>query len=261
MIEIRHQSMDSTGSTQAAYNDLYRARGIQQRDSFYLWLISLLKPRHGGLLLDISCGQGRLVTLAARQGLKAIGMDFAIDGLYIGMKETPQASWAVADGEGLPLPDNSIEYVMHIGSLEHYQHPEAGMREIARILKPSGIACVLLPNTFGLLGNIKHAWKTGEIFDDGQPLLRYHTRRGWQDMLVAAGITPYQVLKYEAEWPRTWSDLAWLLKRPSKVAHLFVACFVPLNLANCFVYLCRKNTLAQQAIDQKDVKPERPGTR
>lgn len=240
MIEIRHEGMDSTASTQEAYNDIYSTGGLLQRDSFYLWLISLLKPWPGELLVDISCGQGRLVTLAAHQGLKAIGMDFAMDGLRAGQRLAPQAGWAVADGESLPLADHSIDYVTHIGSLEHYQHPEAGMREIARLLKPSGTACVLLPNTFGLFGNIKHAWLTGEIFDDGQPLLRYNTRRGWQDMLVAAGLSPYRVVKYEAEWPRTRADLIWTLKRPLKVVRLFLAWFVPVNLANCIVYLCRK---------------------
>jgi SAM-dependent methyltransferase len=242
MIEIRHEGMDSTHSTQGAYNDLYRTTGILHQDSFYLWLISLLKPRPGNLLLDISCGQGRLVTLAACQKLRTVGMDFAVDGLRYGLQESPQSGWSVADGERLPLPENAVDYVTHIGSLEHYMHPEAGMREIARVLKPSGAACVLLPNTYGLFGNIQYAWKTGYVFDDGQPLQRYHTRRGWQDMLVAAGLAPYRVLRYEREWPRTWADLFWVLKRPKKVARLFIAWLVPVNLANCIAYLCRKST-------------------
>ena len=241
MIEIRHSNMHDTEDTHAAYNQLYLGAGILLRDSFYLWLLDLLKPEPGQLLLDVSCGQGRLVKFAREKGLLAIGMDFSEEAVYIGLADSPQSDWAVADGERLPLRDACVNYVTHIGSLEHYQNPEAGMREIARVLKPSGVACVLLPNSYGLFGNIKHVWQTGHVFDDGhQPLQRYNTRGGWHDMLMANGLKTFQTYKYEREWPRTWADLGWYLTKPAKIARLFVAWFVPTNLANCLVYLCRR---------------------
>jgi SAM-dependent methyltransferase len=240
MLEIRHENMDRTEDTQAQYNEIYRAEGLLQRDSFYLWLIGLLKPQPGNLLLDISCGQGRLVRFAHEQGLRAIGMDFAEDAVRIGLRsESPESGWAVADGEQLPVAAGSVDYVTHIGSLEHYQHPQKGLAEIRRVLKPDGAACILLPNSFGLFGNIKHVMATGEIFDDGQPLQRYNTREGWGRMIQSAGLTAFDLLKYEREWPRTARDLFWYLRSPKKFARLFAAWFVPINLANCLVYLCR----------------------
>ena len=240
MIEIRHSNMLETENTRAAYNQLYEREGILLRDSFYLWLLSLLKPEPGRLLLDISCGQGRLVKFAHGKGLFAFGMDFAEEAIRRGQADSPRSSWAVADGERLPLRDSCMDYVTHIGSLEHYQNPDAGMQEIARVLKPSGVACILLPNSYGLFGNIKHVLQTGDVFDDGQPLQRYNTRGGWQAMLSANGLTAFQTHKYEREWPRTLPDLAWYLVRPAKTARLFAAWFVPTNLANCIVYLCRR---------------------
>ncbi len=240
MLEIRHERMNDTAATQEAYNQIYSDTGILLRDSFYIWLINLLKPQPGGSLLDISCGQGRLVTFAIQRGIKAFGMDFAQEAVFIGHTESPQAGWAVADGECLPLPDRCMDYVTHIGSLEHYQDPDAGMREIARVLKPSGKACVLLPNSYGLFGNIKHVLQTGDIFDDGQPLQRYNTPKGWHDMLVKNGLKPYRMLKYEREWPQTRSDLFWYLTHPMKIARLFVSWFVPVNLTNFIVYLCQR---------------------
>jgi SAM-dependent methyltransferase len=240
MIEIRHDNMDTTAATQEAYNKIYRKEGILLRDSFYLWLISLLHAQPRQLLLDISCGQGRLVRFAQQQGLRAIGMDFAFEAVNKGRACSLESGWTVADGERLPLSDVCIDYVTHIGSLEHYQNPDAGIREIARVLKPSGSAIVLLPNTFGLLGNIKYVWQTGEVFDDGQPLQRYNTRYGWHHMLVKNGLTPFCILKYEREWPRTRADLTWYLVRPSKIVRLFAAFFIPLNLANFLVYICHR---------------------
>ena len=241
MIEIRHESMTDTSHIQDAYNSIYQMQGILLSDSFYLWLISLLRPEPNKLLLDISCGQGRLVTLAQHRGLNAIGMDFSESAVRIGSRQCPYASWTVSDGEKLPLPEASVDYITHIGSLEHYIDPEAGMAEITRVLKPSGVACILLPNSFGLFGNIKHVWETGDVFDDGQPLQRYNTLSGWKDMLVNKGLVPFSILKYEREWPRTWEDFRWYLVRPFKIARLFSTWFIPLNLSNCLVYLCRRN--------------------
>lgn len=240
MIEIRHENMTETSKILKAYNSIYESQGISQHDSFYLWLISLLKPGSGSLLLDISCGEGRLVSLAHRQGLCAFGMDFSESAVRIGSADCPGANWTVCDGEILPLLDASIDYITHIGSLEHYADPEAGIAEIARVLKPSGVACVLLPNSYGLFGNIKHVWKTGDIFDDGQPLQRYNTLTGWKNMLVNKGLVPFSILKYEREWPRTWKDLRWYLFRPLKVVRLLSTWFVPLNLSNCLVFLCHR---------------------
>jgi SAM-dependent methyltransferase len=238
--EIRHDQMDSTANTRRRYNEIFSGEGILQRDSFYLWLISLLKPERGKILLDISCGQGRLVKFAAQRGLRAIGLDFAEDGVRLGRNlESPASGWTVGDGERLPVRSASVDFVTHIGSLEHYQDPDAGIREIRRVLKPGGAACILLPNSYGLFGNIKHVAQTGDIFDDGQPLQRYNTRQGWQGMIARGGLQTYRTLKYERELPRTLPDLWWYLKSPSKLARLLAAPFVPVNLANCIVYLCR----------------------
>jgi SAM-dependent methyltransferase len=181
-----------------------------------------------------------LVKCAQGKGLLSIGMDFAEEAVSLGLADSPQSGWAIADGELLPLRDVCVDYVTHIGSLEHYQNPEAGIREIARVLKPSGLACILLPNSYGLVGNIKHVWQTGQVFDDGQPLQRYNTRTGWQDMLAANGLLTIQTLKYERVWPRTWPDFRWYLTKPAKIVRLFFTWFVPTNLANCLVYLCRR---------------------
>lgn len=234
MLEIRHET-----NTRQAYDEIYDSSGILLRDSFYLWLIGLLNPQPGRSLLDISCGQGRLVTLAHQQGIRAMGIDFSLEGVRRGQEETSVAGWAVGDGECLPFPDGRIDYITHIGSLEHYLHPEAGAREIARLLKPDGKACILLPNAFGLLGNIKHVFHKGEIFDDGQPLQRYGTRVCWQNLLQQNHLRVVRTVGYgEIERPRTVRDWRWFLLRPQKLMRLGLCQFIPLNLANHFVFLC-----------------------
>lgn len=240
MIEIRHTGMDSTTATQQNYNQIFRVKGIRNLDSFYLWLISLLKASPGEKLLDISTGEGRLVALARRNGLCAVGVDFSTAALKEANKQDPQPWWIVGDGEALPIRNATYDYITHIGSLEHYQNPIAGISEISRVLKPGGIACILLPNSYGLLGNIWNVYKTGDIYDDGQPLQRYNTPQGWQRMLKASDLLPLYIYKYEREWPRTIKDLRWYLYHPAKIVRLFFSFFVPVNLGNCLVYLCKR---------------------
>jgi SAM-dependent methyltransferase len=146
------------------------------------------------------------------------------------------------DCEQLPFADGAFDYVANIGSLEHYLHPQRGMAELRRVLRPGGLACVLLPNVYGLFGNILYAWRHGDAFDDGQPLQRYATRRRWQAMLEAADLRIERIVAYERELPSTLPDLAWTLRRPAKLARGLLAPLVPINLANCLVFLCRAAT-------------------
>jgi SAM-dependent methyltransferase len=231
--------MDQRDNLIEAYDQIYTSEGILHRDSFYLWLINLLDPQPGKNLLDISCGQGRLVYLAHEIGLNAFGTDFSIDGLKAGYLDLNQSVWSVGDGECLPIPDGSFDYVTHIGSLEHYLTPAFGAKEICRVLKPDGKACILVPNAFGLLGNIRHVWKTGDVFDDGQPLQRYGTNGFWKSLLSAGGLEVIKTYGWgEIEIPTNKQDTLQFIKHPQKIIRYILSRFIPLNLANHLVYIC-----------------------
>jgi ubiquinone/menaquinone biosynthesis C-methylase UbiE len=184
--------------------------------------------------------------LAQSGGFKAYGIDFAISGVRQGQNDSPQSGWIVGDGEALPLADNSIDYITHIGSLEHYLNPLAGAKEIHRTLKQDGRACILLPNAYGLLGNILHVWRFGEIFDDGQPLQRYATRQTWETLLNKAGLKIIKIIGYgEIEPPRDLQNLGWYLSHPRKILRFLFTRFIPLNLSNHFVFICTRDTTTE----------------
>jgi len=240
MIEIWHLQVRQSGESQLAYNEIYAGSGIHLLDSFYLWLLSLIRPQPGKRLLDVSCGEGALVMWARRQGVAACGIDFSSMAIRRACAKTGMPSFLVGDGTRLPFPDEMFDYVTCIGSLEHYENPALAMQEIGRALHPDGTACILLPNTFSLLGNVNYARRHGDAFDDGQPIQRYHTRVGWATMLEQNGLRVTRTEKYEMVWPRTRADWLWYLRRPAKIAHLALVGILPLNLANCFVYLCAR---------------------
>lgn len=242
MIEIRHKAIQEGQSIKDAYDELYQARSLRMRDSFYLWLLELLAPPTGGLLLDVACGNGRLIELAAQAGLKAYGLELSWTGIAHAVAAEPRAGWLLANGQQIPLADGSVDAIFSIGSLEHYDDPLRGAAEIARILKPTGKACILLPNVYGLMGNIQHVVTTGEVFDDKQPRQRYATRATWEAMLNQAGLRADRVLGWgEVNRPRTRADVDWLLQNPQKIVRAALTTIVPTNLSNQIIYLCSRS--------------------
>ncbi len=235
MLEIRyHEQQDGV---QDAYDLIYDEDPIHHNDSLYRWILRHLDPKPGESLIDIACGEGAIPALAAQDGIIAHGFDLSFSAIKTGRQHYPNL--IVANGEDLPYPDDSFNYVTNIGSLEHYMNPAKGVQEMSRILAPKGTACVLVPNTFSV-ALIVHAWHNGRTIDDGQPIQRYAARYEWQDLLETNGLHVFKTIKYDLVWPRSWQDAKSFLRRPKQIAWLFLGLITPLNLANSFVYLCEK---------------------
>ena len=240
LVELRGQQIVLAEDSAHSYDELHGEGHLRQQDSFYKWLLDLLEPQPGQLLLDVSCGQGVLLDFAGQAGLQAAGLDLSSSAVTIVRQHVPLPLVCVADAEQLPYPDAGFDYATNIGSIEHYFHPHWAIREMARVLRPDGLALILLPNTFGLLGNILHVWRKGDVFDDGQPLQRYGTPVQWRRLLELNELQVVRIVKYERARPRTREDLLWYARRPHRLGRVLLAPLVPLNLASFLVYLCRR---------------------
>ena len=238
MIELRLPENATLGRERELYNSIYDTQGIDHLDSFHLWLIELLNARPDQSLLDVSCGQGRLVQLARQRGINAFGTDFSESATIIASYKAQQNIFSVSDAHLLSFPNDKFDFITNIGSIEHYLDPATGIQEMGRVLKPQGVACILVPNTFSLFGNVKYAAQTGDIYQGFQPIERYDTLNGWRKLLVDNGLVPFDVVKFEIVRPRTKQDLRWFLSHPPKIVRYIAMHFVPLALANSFVYLC-----------------------
>lgn len=57
--------------------------------------------------------------------------------------------YVAADGEHLPFVDHYFDGAYMVAVLHHFEHPEQGLKECARVLKPSGVLVIgMEPNTF-----------------------------------------------------------------------------------------------------------------
>jgi len=222
------------------YQEKFSSDGLSDALSLYAWILKLLNPKPTETLLDVSCGEGWLNHFAERYTRLSCGVDWARAALDRASYNAPQSHFVLSDAERLPFPSNSFDFVVNLGSLEHYVDPVTGAREMARVLRKSGKACILVPNSYFILDIIFEVWLHGRGPTHNQPLERFGTRCEWQNLLEASGFHVRQVLKYNARWPLSGQDFRWYLRHRKRLLSLCCAPFIPLNLSYSFVFLCSK---------------------
>lgn len=92
-------------------------------------------------LLDVGCGGGFLSNAMAELGFNVTGLDISSDSLLVAARHdrTGRVRYLQGDAYALPFADASFEIVTAMDFLEHVEEPERAIREIARVLKPSGV--------------------------------------------------------------------------------------------------------------------------
>jgi len=106
----------------------------------------LAKYRPTGTLADIGCGPGHLATLIAQthRDLRVLGIDTSEEMIRtasliassLGLSE--RVAFRQGDVTSLPMPDDSLDFVVSTMSLHHWSDPGRGLSEIHRVLKNEG---------------------------------------------------------------------------------------------------------------------------
>jgi len=139
-----------------------------------------LEPLTDAAFLDLGSGVGWATRLAVQRGsvTTAVGLDFSGRALAFARRHTPDASWVQGDGTALPFRDHAFDRVFSFGSLEHFPDLRRGFDEAFRVLRPGGLAVVVVPNFY---------------VRTQQPLEFRATRRGWERVMRAAGFEVVRV--------------------------------------------------------------------
>ena len=103
-----------------------------------------LDGRVPGDILDIGCGTGRLLRRIATvwPAARLTGVDPADGMIRVARTLTPGVTFFVGQGEAVPLPDSSVDIAFSTVSFHHWQDQAAGVRDVARVLRPGGIFCL-----------------------------------------------------------------------------------------------------------------------
>lgn len=91
-------------------------------------------------ILDIGCGTGRLLRKAISRWpyARLIGVDPAQGMVDVAQHLLPDAAFRIGTAEEIPLPDASVDLAMSTVSFHHWHDQAAGVREVARVLRPGG---------------------------------------------------------------------------------------------------------------------------
>jgi SAM-dependent methyltransferase len=235
MFTVKH--CNSLDLVRARYDELFADQWLPVRYALFTWLGRLIEAREGQTILDVACGDGQLGDIARKAGLSYYGVDISI----VAAHASHDCRVFVADGAKLPFPSGQFDHVACIGSLEHYLSPEDGLREIARVLKRSGRAYILVPNAYAVTWNALRVWRTGDLADDDrQPIQRFATRRAWERLLAKNNLELCETLGYERAWPRTAAEWEQYYGQPKELALAALAPFLPLNMMRAFLFVCTK---------------------
>jgi ubiquinone/menaquinone biosynthesis C-methylase UbiE len=102
----------------------------------------------GQRVLEVGCGLGTDAVNFARAGAIYTGVDLTESSIALVRKrfeiEGKDAELKVADAEALPFEDESFDMVYSHGVLHHTPDTRRAIDELHRVLKPGGIAMVML---------------------------------------------------------------------------------------------------------------------
>ena len=97
-------------------------------------------------ILEVGCGEGSKLNLVVKGQAKGFGVDISQTAIRRAKKQYPQLTFQVADAEQLPFPEDRFDLVFSAFTLEHLSNPEKVLKEMIRVLKPSGKLALLAPN-------------------------------------------------------------------------------------------------------------------
>lgn len=155
-IRAREQwGQDPCGAESGREHDLgtrefFEAVENQRYNEYAPWMRRLMgfDQFPGASLLEIGCGMGSDLLQFARGGALCTGIDLTPRSIEITRHRfalyNHKASLMISDGEHLPFKSNSFDVVYSNGVLHHTPDTEGAIREVHRVLRPDGLAKIML---------------------------------------------------------------------------------------------------------------------
>ena len=100
------------------------------------WVVDLLAPEAGALVLDAGAGNGGYHPTLERRGVRVLAVERSM-GMIRSACEL-RASYVAGDVTALPLPSDAVHHGMANHMLYHVPDIPAALKELARVTRPGG---------------------------------------------------------------------------------------------------------------------------
>jgi demethylmenaquinone methyltransferase/2-methoxy-6-polyprenyl-1,4-benzoquinol methylase len=118
----------------------------------------------GSRVLDACCGTGDLALACHEAGGDVVGLDFSERMLERAREKSDAIEWVRGDLLELPFPDESFDSATVGFGIRNVQDLEAGLRELARVLRPGGrLGCLEITRPRGALRPFFRLWFDGLV--------------------------------------------------------------------------------------------------
>jgi 2-polyprenyl-3-methyl-5-hydroxy-6-metoxy-1,4-benzoquinol methylase len=124
-----------------------------------------LVPEPDAQILDLGCGSGALLERLASMGYRQLT---GVDILPPDSTAAIRYEQADLDQFRLDAPDGSFDLVLAVEVIEHIENPGLFLAELARLLKPGGLALLTTPNL--------HSAQAKLLFALGDRLKQFDTK-------------------------------------------------------------------------------------
>lgn len=173
------------------------------------------------IILEFGCGTGRnLAALAARGASNLIGFDFSSAMLAEARKRDGDWTLFQADMSApIPLPDQSVDFVLFSLTLEHVADLVPPLQEARRLLRTGGVIKIVEIHPFLSLNGISAHFKTAAGEEVTMPAFA-HPFQDWlaafdQAGLRVAGLKEWQARDFGIDAPakilRRGPDWPWVV--------------------------------------------------
>lgn len=131
----------------------------------------------GRSVLDVGCGAGVEVVRFARGGARIMGVDLSERAVALTREHVAQqgvrAGLAVADGESLPFPDATFDFVYAHGIIQYAASDRAVVFECHRVVRPGGLVMFQVYNRVSWLHLLSKVMNVPLEHEDAPELRRY----------------------------------------------------------------------------------------
>jgi ubiquinone/menaquinone biosynthesis C-methylase UbiE len=150
------------------------------------WIASM---RSGAHVLEVGCGIGLDSARMARNGLRVTAADLTHVGAATASGRAREHGWdagyVCANGEALPFPDGTFDYVYSFGVMHHAADTQRCIDEAHRVLRDGGEALIMLYHRRSLNEMVHRLLRVPfEERDELCPVVRRFTRREVRGMFA-----------------------------------------------------------------------------